>query len=567
MDLGPCDNSRSNQKSRRWNNVGAQLPIYEQDSKETTKMEECLESFKNALPENEVSNRSLKTNLEFEQVLGQVEKERNILMATLEQIIIERGSLTRQESFKIQFSPGRQRKVGDTEQCWSSFGPGRAFDYAEELRETYSLMAQMITESDETLSILEKRHNKTLERAKTAEQKITILESQMYHAQAAASFYRERASEASAEESRARVLLKKKNEEIEALQVRTDRDIRRLEMNYQEKIDDKEIHIQELSRELEVLRESLEETKSQIEQAFATGNVEQLKLQSRSLALQLEESGQSLQLERSKLKSLRIEMTKLRQSFAESEAHLKAENERLCNMVRKADDEKLNLMEYLGTLEDERDNLKRNVARARAHQRAAEERGEEIKRRYEDSLKHRLSVLHEKAELDELENSILRLKEAVSGREKKLNRHKMELGNQGESSGITKVAEIKVDAAERISSTEKSNKCISETEGAEWEVDRSEREVSRDGTERLRQGYDVMTFSDSEETQRNRTGGRKGVEDSRYLLENLSCQEFWQSPSLSQKYYQPYVKVQGKSETGEDSTNFHVRKRNTGHPW
>lgn len=522
MDLTLEDKSG---QSRDWNDVRVEPSFYRQIPRGATVRFQRRADGPKSVVRHEGVNQLVETRLVPESILRRVEKERDVLMATLEEIVNERSALAAQVSdLKAVFPTGKRNVagfIGNTGESGGELNIPQDIDLAGELREAHSIMAQMTVEMEETLSVLEGRCNEAVERANTAEERIIRMESQMYRLDAEVASRGKRISQATAEERKARLMLERKDAEVEAFRATTERDLHRIEEEYRIETEKRDEQIQRLSEEMERLRVSLSEAKKRSEEAPKVESLKQLQSQVTSLTSNLAESTKSLEQERIESRKLVDERKMLKDKLKESEFRLGSENEKLRRDIRKVNGEKEKLMQYIQDIERDRDFAKREAAGARAQQRAAEAEAEQIQSRYEESLKNRFTRLDQKAELVELEESLLALKQGASEREKLLEHQLEDFRRRAEQAEIAAQAAERgaKEALEMVRLAQERGKSAIEKERAARQEAESERETLAGEVERLTREKGGMTSSGSLESglsgsasgTGNQTGGSGGL--------------------------------------------------------
>lgn len=542
-------------KSQDWNDVRMNPSFYKQIPRgATVRFQRRSGGLEDTSKPEEHKNVSESRSVS-ESVLRRVEKERDVLMATLEEIVNERSALAAQVSdLKSVLPVNRQKPFG------FSSGEGEVsqlqnIDLLEELREAHAIMAQMTIEMEETLSVLEERCGQAVARANAAEEQIIRMESKTYRLEAEIASRGQRVSEATAEGRKARLMLERKDAEIEALLAKSEQDMHHIGDRHREETEEKEEKIQELTNEVERLRSEADHARRQ-ELDHGADSVEQLQARVASLTSKLDDGIETIEKERSAVRVLRAEERKLKECLIQTEVRLNSENERLQREVRKANGEKEKLIGYVGDVEGERDSLKRDVASLRAQERSARAEAEEMQRRYEESLKHRLTKLDQKAELVELEESLQALRQGATDREKQLERQLEDFRRRAErAEAAAQDAERGAkEAAEMARLAQERSKSAIDMERAARQVAESEREALTAELERLRREREPMTSSGSLESGiSSSASGAGGCGKGSGGLRNSSSRR-GAGKGRNPKAGEKSRRGEGRSKPGEDSS-------------
>lgn len=566
MDLTLEDKSG---QSRDWNDVRVEPSFYRQIPRgATVRFQRRTEGPKSVIRHE--GHQLVEARLVPESALRRVERERDVLMATLEEIVNERSALAAQVSdLKAMFPTGKKNVagfIGNTGGSGGEVSIPQDIDLAEELREAHTIMAQMTVEMEDTLSVLEGRCNEAVERANAAEERIIRMESQMYRLDAEVASRGKRISQTAAEERKARLMLERKDAEVEALRATMERDLHRMEEEYRAKTEEGDGQIQNLTEELKELHKTLEETEKRNQDASNEESLKQLQSEVTSLASKLKESNRLLDLERVESKEIIYESARLKDKLQETESRLESENEKLRKDLRKTNGEKEKLMQYVEEVEQSRGIAKREAAGARAQQLAAAAEAEQMRIRYEESLKHRLTKLDQKAELVELEESLLALKQGASERENLLERQLEDFRRRAEQ------AEAAAHEAERgakealdmVRLAQERGKNAIDAERAARQVAESEREALTEELDGLKRERGTLTSSESIESglsgSVSGTGAHAG--ESGGLGKSGSKRGLRKSSSRNTKDGDRRRRGEGRGVRGDEGVALHVPKRN-----
>ena len=127
-------------------------------------------------------------------LLKRVEREREVLMATLEEIINERSMLAAQMkemksifiggSASTETSPRGKDNLKEGAASFTSSSAFEEIDLGAELREAYTVMARLNDETEKTLAEMEKHNQESLQRAYEAEEESIVLKSKVYRLEA-----------------------------------------------------------------------------------------------------------------------------------------------------------------------------------------------------------------------------------------------------------------------------------------------------------------------------------------------------------------------------------------------
>lgn len=564
MDLTLEDKSG---QSRDWNAVRVEPSFYRQIPRGATVRFQRRPDDPKSVVRHEGPNQLMETRLVPESVLRRVERERDVLMATLEEIVNERSALAAQVSdLKAVFPSGKKNVagfIGNTGGSGGEINIPQDIDLAGELREAHSIMAQMTVEMEETLSVLEGRCHEAVERANAAEERIIRMESQMYRLDAEVASRGKRISQTAAEERKARLMLERKDAEVEALRATTERDLHRMEEEYKARAEQKDEDIQRLSEELNELHK---EAKKRSEGASKEDSLKELQSKVSSLTSKLEESTRLLERERTECKRFADEDTRLKNKLSETEARMSSENEVLRRDAQKANGEKGKLMQYVEDLERGRDLAKREASSARAQQLTAEAEAEQMRVRYEESLKHRLTKLDQKAELVELEESLLALKRGASERETLLQRQLGDFRRRAEQAEAAahEAERGAKEALEMVKLVQERGKNAIEVERAARQAAESEREALTEELDRLKIERGGLTSSGSLESGLSGSVSGTGVNagESGGLGKSGSKRGLRKSSSRNAKDGDRRRRGEGRGGSGDDGVALHVRKRN-----
>lgn len=431
-------------KKHDWSDVPLERSFYRQVPRGSTIKLRARES-------DQVGSREDKG---FESVplsaLQRVEKERDAVLAALEEIVNERSMLAAQVSemkLMIKGAGGKGRRIEeeDTEEI----------DLAAELKDAHATMEKLTEEMEATLAVLDTRYQETLKRAHNAEAKCIRLEASASRLEGEFAAQGLRLSQALSEQQRVSSMMSKTDRDFEALRKKAEKDIQKIDESYREESDRSMIKIRELSSEVSLLQEKLKSSSSSSSERRVLGSpskrgeVEVLSLKrrlgesERALAEERLKSKRSVDSESRKLKlehgdevrqltgemdRLKIELSSLEHLKGAVEVH-KAESNR---MSTRATDLELKLNEVMVELTE-----------CKREQLGAEAEAKHLRIRYEESLKDRISQLDQSSELVEIQSSLRGLREEASCRERNLQEQLEEFRSRAEQ------AEAAAGSAER----------------------------------------------------------------------------------------------------------------------
>lgn len=368
--------------------------------------------------------------------LRRVEKERDVLMATLEEIVNERSQLAAQVSEMKSMIRAVGEKGGDgpKEQVSSKTqetDDWTDIDLAVELKEAHAVMSKMTEEMDETLSVLDGRYQETLQRAHAAEEQCTRLASNASRLETQFTAQGSRLSAALSEERRLSSLLSRTEKEFEELRLKSEGDIQKIEDEYREEAERKMRKVRELTTEVSLLQEKLREGGTVEERQAMLTDSKRLEMESKDLRERVRDLEGQLTRERDAARKRR---EKDRENI-EKEANEKVEKmstklrvaERqlgelgtLREEIRNVKSEKTQALERAEKAERARVEAESSINLARKGQKAAELEANEIRARFEESLKQRISQLDQTSDLVELQGALQSLRESASERESSL---------------------------------------------------------------------------------------------------------------------------------------------------
>lgn len=372
--------------------------------------------------------------------LQRVEKERDALMATLEEIINERSMLAAQvREMKAMIT----NAGGDNEECVKTDTEMEYIDLGAELHDAHATMAKLTEEMEATLSVLDNRYQTTLERAHKAEEKCIRLETDAARMENEFSKQGMRLSQALSEENRLTALLNKSEREMDLLRKKAESDMQRIDDAHREEVDRSVRKILELTTEISVLQEKVKSGASTSAERGLNSPQRKLELEIAGLkrrvaesdrkladekfvhreALQTElqktgtERQQEIQLLNSQIEKLQIEVQTAELAKRDLRRS-KAETSRLTGKVEESERE---IKELKLELKDEkRDHL------------TAEAEAAHIRARFEESLKKRMARIDQEAEIMELEAALAHYKEEAAARERRLQQQLSEFWSRAE---------------------------------------------------------------------------------------------------------------------------------------
>lgn len=390
--------------------------------------------------------------------LQRVEKERDALMATLEEIVNERSMLAAQVSemktMIVGAGGGKKGKQGDDDEF--------EIDLAAELRDAHETMEKLTEEMEVTLSVLDSRYQDALKRAHAAEERCIRLESDASKLQADFSTQGMRLSQAMSEERRLVAIVTKTEREFEALRNKSESDIQRIDESYRDESDRNVRKIRELQTEIATLqKERSETTVGRADRKVTPSPTRRLELEVSSLKRKLGESERQLQEERisgrkridsevEKVKSIHAaEIRELTTRLEGVEINAK-EAETLRTGLRKEKSENQNLNDKLAQLDTKVVDLLTELKETRGEQLAAEAEAREVRNRYEESLKNRISELDSNHELADIQSALQTLRDESTSRERSLRIQLAEFKQRAEEAqrAATSAEKDAVEAAE-----------------------------------------------------------------------------------------------------------------------
>lgn len=472
-------------------------------------------------------------------VLQRVEKERDVLMATLEELVNERSMLAAQVSEMKSIFPGAhwgrhgQTSSGGTSN--SSSSRLEDIDLTAELREAHAIMAKLTEEMEETLSILDKRYQETLDRAHKAEERCIRLESNSYRLHAEFTAQGRRLALALAEEQKLRALIDNSESEFMELRSKSEQDMVRIEEQYRVECERATGRIRELTAEVGSLQEQV---KSGNQKAVKSRGVNQsttrhLETEMASLKGKLGESERALEKERKEAKRKETEGEKRRSLKVEEEigkvqqqaqqqrelevqevqARGSSEAEKFGKELRKLKSENSRLLAEMNETGQRRDDLESAVKQARRRQTGAEAETKQMRALFEESVKERISKLDQTAEFRQLQKSISALKEGASVRENLLESQLEEFRTRAEQAEVAAAAAAHgaKEAAEMAKLAQERSRSAVEVERASRQAAESEREAAVSEFEELKL---KQRDSNKSETPVVKSGSRRGLRKS-----------------------------------------------------
>lgn len=360
--------------------------------------------------------------------LQRVEKERDALMATLEEIVNERSMLAAQVSeMKNMFSNAGGKGVDEAKKEEET----EDIDLAAELRDAHATMAKLTEEMEATLSVLDNRYQETLERAHKAEEKCIRLETRSARMEKDFSKQAIRLSQVLAEESRLKSLLTRSEKEMEMLRRKTESDLKKIDDAHREELDRSVRKILDLTTEVSVLQEKVKVGGSRSAERQMNSSNRKLELEISGLRRRLADNERRFGEERAAhRKKLETEAQKAQLERDREEQKFNSQLEKLQFELQAAEAGKRELRSNkieLTRMSDRADELERQVEQLKRELKdekrghlTAEAEAAHIRMRYEESLKKRMARIDQKTELIELQSALTHLKEEAGVREKRL---------------------------------------------------------------------------------------------------------------------------------------------------
>eukprot|EP00177_Eucheuma_denticulatum_P000478 GFKZ01000841.1.p1 GENE.GFKZ01000841.1~~GFKZ01000841.1.p1 ORF type:complete len:1158 (-),score=272.99 GFKZ01000841.1:2444-5917(-) len=360
--------------------------------------------------------------------LQRVEKERDALMATLEEIVNERSMLAAQVSEMKNMITNAGGKGGEESKREEET---EDIDLAAELREAHATMAKLTEEMEATLSVLDNRYQETLERAHKAEEKCIRLETRSARMEKDFSKQAIRLSQVLAEESRLKSLLSRSEKEMETLRRKTESDLKMIDDAHREELDRSVRKILDLTTEVSVLQEKVKIGGSKSAERRLNSPSRKLEMEVSGLRRRLADNERRFTEERTAhRKKLEFEAQKAQLERDREEQKFNAQIEKLQLELQAAEAGKKELRRNkieLTRMSDRADELERQVEQLKRELKdekrghlTAEAEAAHIRMRYEESLKKRMARIDQKTELIELQSALTHLKEEAGMREKRL---------------------------------------------------------------------------------------------------------------------------------------------------
>lgn len=423
--------------------------------------------------------------------LQRVEKERDVLMATLEEIVNERSMLAAQiTEMKSIFPDSRGQQRNSTSS--SSSSKLEDIDLAAELRDAHRIMAKLTEEMEETLSILDKRYQDSLDRAHKAEERCIRLESNSYRLHSEFTAQGKRLTKSHAEERRLLGLLDGRQEELKTLRSKSEQDAIRMEEQYRMESERSESRIQELTDESVLLQEKLTLENKRVESCNANAMAARhLEAEMGSLKRRLAESERVLARERLNAKKnedeeqerckrkVDEEVGNAHRQLREAESLAKIEVERLERDLRALKNGNANMANEMNELIERNKRFEYEVAEARRRETAAEAEAVQIRSRYKQLAQGRISELDQSAELGEIQCSLSALKEGATQREGILEKQLEEFRSRAEQAEAAAIAAENgaKEATEIAKMAQERSRSAIEAERAARQAAESDREV------------------------------------------------------------------------------------------
>lgn len=360
--------------------------------------------------------------------LHRVEKERNVLISALEELVNERSVLAaevREMKTMIHSVDGCQSDEGRDVEDDSDI------DLASELRGAHATMSKLIEEMDLTLRVLDIRHQETLERAHKAEERCIRLETNASNLQIEFSKQGIQLSQIIAEERRLTSLLAKCENGVDALVNKYEEELKALQGDHREEPD------RSVNRSHELINEVLTLQK-RVKSGGTSTSAQKLQSWSRSLQgetgmlkLQLADNDRTVTQERSTcMEPLGDQQAKLERASEPDDLSgsvkgpgFEAQKGESANRnLERNKDEATRMDNRVKELERTVGELRQQLTEARRQRVAAEAEAGHVHSRYKEIMKNGISQVRQNTEMFELETALKHLKDEAGAREQKLRR-------------------------------------------------------------------------------------------------------------------------------------------------
>lgn len=462
-------------RSCEWSEVSLEKSFYRQVPRGSTIKLRPRMSPQSSSPKRAEGN-NMKESLDSISLseLKRVEKERDVLMATLEEIINERSMLAAQVSeMKAMIASAG----GDDTEHVKQDTDIEDIDLAAELRDAHATMAKLTEEMEATLSVLDNRYHATLERAHKAEEKCIRLEHNAAKMENEFSKQGIRLSQAMSEENRLTALLNKSEKETDTLRKKAESDMKRIDDAHREELDRSVRKILELTTEVSVLQERVRSGASKSDEQKMNSPQRKLELEIASLKRRVAEGDRKLAEERSAHhEALQTELQRADTDSQQEIRHLNSQIEKLQIEVqtvevakrdlRRSRAETSRLTERVEELERQVEELKLELKDEKRDHLTAEAEVAHIRARYEESLKKRMARIDQETEMMELEAALTHFKEEAAARERRLQQQLSEFrlrAEQAEAAAVQAEKDAK-EAAEAAKTAQERSRAAVEVE-------------------------------------------------------------------------------------------------------
>lgn len=360
--------------------------------------------------------------------LQRMERERDVLMATLEEIVNERSMFAAQvgEMKTMVESAGRHQIVPNAE------GKRIGTHLATELKDAHDTMAKLTEEMEATLRVLDTRYEAMLERAHIAEDRCMRMESKASRMEGSYSQQGAQLSQALVEERRLPLLLSRAIQDMENASSKATVDLKKMGEGHQKESDRWAKRILDLTNTVSSLQDTVDQLsalRSSAEQEFGEER-RKMQVEMEDMQMQLVEMERKLKLNERMEGKMHVNSDVQKLKRDKEVQALNRQMEYLTIKIADGDVAKRNLQMAqskaaaisagVGELEQLVEDLRREVKSLKRGIIAAEAEAIVVRRRYEESLSAGLSRLDQSVEMREMKAGLKHLIDEAGAREQRL---------------------------------------------------------------------------------------------------------------------------------------------------